>query len=333
MRCIYCLEEKESRFFNSREHVIPQCFGVFRDNLTLNKMVCDECNQYFGRNIENCLGRDSLEGIARYRFGINPKKMPFHKRLKFMVGNVDVLKGVQVIPLPPDRQRETNELKLISQVGFFNKRTGKYSYFSKEEIPTKEELERQGYELKNKEIVFYGDVQELVSILEKKGLNIEITEIKETILNQEPSKIPVLIKARIDRTLYRGLSKIVFNYLAYSLGSDFVLKGDFDSIRRFIRYDEGNGDEFFKVIKTPIFYKEKRFGKRWHDGHIIVIEWDNFNLDGRLAIFNSIVKLTYIVTLCKNYKGVWFPFHKGHYFDPHSKQIREIQNFKFLIYL
>ena len=169
MRCIYCLEEKESRFFNSREHAIPQCFGVFRDNLTLNKMVCDECNQYFGRNIENCLGRDSLEGIARYRFGINPKKMPFHKRLKFMVGNVNVLKGVQVIPLPSDRQRETNELKLISQVGFFNKRTGKYSYFSKEEIPTKEELERQGYELKNKEIVFYGDVQELVSVLEKKA--------------------------------------------------------------------------------------------------------------------------------------------------------------------
>jgi len=68
-----------------------------------------------------------------------------------------------------------------------------------------------------------------------------------------------LIKARIDRTLYRGLSKIVFNYLAYNLGSDFVLKGDFDSIRRFIRYDESNGDEFFKIIKTPIFYKEKRF--------------------------------------------------------------------------
>jgi len=66
MKCIYCLEDKPSDSFKKTEHVLPQSFGKFKNNLTLNKIVCDTCNQYFGDNLELPLGRETLEGMARF---------------------------------------------------------------------------------------------------------------------------------------------------------------------------------------------------------------------------------------------------------------------------
>ena len=52
------------------EHVIPQSFGLFKNNFTLIKMVCDDCNQYFGDNLEIDLARDTYEGFSRFEFNI-----------------------------------------------------------------------------------------------------------------------------------------------------------------------------------------------------------------------------------------------------------------------
>ena len=86
MKCIYCLEDKSVSSFQHTDHVIPQAFGRFQNNLTLNELVCDDCNQYFGDSIELSLGRDSLEGIARYNHGIRSKREPLYGRVKMMVG-------------------------------------------------------------------------------------------------------------------------------------------------------------------------------------------------------------------------------------------------------
>ena len=63
IKCIYCLKEKISNEFRKREHVIPQMFGRFKNNLILRGFVCDNCNRYFGDNLELALGRDTIEGI------------------------------------------------------------------------------------------------------------------------------------------------------------------------------------------------------------------------------------------------------------------------------
>jgi hypothetical protein len=52
MKCIYCKVEKDAKYFTKVEHVIPQSFGHFENNLTLRNVVCDDCNQYFGDNLE-----------------------------------------------------------------------------------------------------------------------------------------------------------------------------------------------------------------------------------------------------------------------------------------
>lgn len=48
MKCIYCLEDKQSNYFKNREHVLPESFGSFKNNFTLKNMVCDVCNVFLG---------------------------------------------------------------------------------------------------------------------------------------------------------------------------------------------------------------------------------------------------------------------------------------------
>jgi len=87
IKCIYCLKEKNSNEFRKREHVIPQMFGRFKNNLILRGLVCDNCNQYFGDNLELALGRDTIEGIImRAKLGMINKELPKkYERLKFKI--------------------------------------------------------------------------------------------------------------------------------------------------------------------------------------------------------------------------------------------------------
>jgi hypothetical protein len=61
--CIYCLQKKPDGEFNA-EHVVPQSFGRFEDNLVLD-CVCKECNDYFGGTLDLKLGRRAALGAAR----------------------------------------------------------------------------------------------------------------------------------------------------------------------------------------------------------------------------------------------------------------------------
>ena len=69
--CIYCGSTGSPR--EKREHVIPQAFGMFENNWTLD-CVCDECNKYFGDKLELILGRDSSESLLRMKYGLKPAK-------------------------------------------------------------------------------------------------------------------------------------------------------------------------------------------------------------------------------------------------------------------
>jgi hypothetical protein len=42
-RCIYCQQERPPEFYEKVEHVLPQSFGRFLNNLTLRDIVCDLC--------------------------------------------------------------------------------------------------------------------------------------------------------------------------------------------------------------------------------------------------------------------------------------------------
>src|SRR4051812_32898742 len=51
--CIYCGSTQPP---TKREHVMSRALGMFEQNWTLD-CVCDDCNKYFGDNLELPLGR------------------------------------------------------------------------------------------------------------------------------------------------------------------------------------------------------------------------------------------------------------------------------------
>lgn len=65
--CIYCRNSSATAF--PREHVVPTAFGRFRNNLTLD-CVCGACNDFFNKELELFLTRDSVEAILRVRYGV-----------------------------------------------------------------------------------------------------------------------------------------------------------------------------------------------------------------------------------------------------------------------
>lgn len=329
--CIYCLEEKKETEFN-KDHVVPKCFGTFEsDSMTLINMVCSDCNQYFGDTLELHLGRDSLEGVTRYNYEIFPSGSPRFRRLIFKIERPGPLFGMLVSP-KPQLLEGLPEIELLDQVGFFSTNTGKYEYFLDMNIPERGPLERDGFNFADNEIRLVGDYDKLRQVLA--GMGYPNNYLREESLFKSPEEkrfIPVNIKAKIDRTIARGMAKIAFNYLAYITNRTFVLGRDFKSIRRFVRYDDGDFDEIFRVDKKPILRKEVALRKRILDGHIIVVDWHGDDLFCSLAIFNRIIQLTYYFRLCKRHSGIWIPICSGHYFDVAQNKIRPLYNIKRLL--
>jgi len=328
MKCIYCLKDKSETEFSRREHVMPQCYGAFTpDNLILYHIVCDECNQYFGNNIELYLGRDTVEGVQRYRHGIKPGKDPKHKRLKFRIAEGE-LKGIIVKPKYSGIPNE-NDIEPVLQAGFFKKDIQRYVYFEPDDIPSTKELKDQGYEIKHRKIDFIAendeDMAHLLSVLKEKGMEIKLEAEKEWpeyVKKRNQTLVEGVI--RIDRTIYRGIAKIAFNYLAYVEGKNFVLIEDFSGIRNFIRYGEGNSNDYFGVNEPPILYYDrllKRYNIRVTNGHLVIIEWHGANLISKVSIFNM---TTYLVKLCRNFKGVWRQIKGGHHFDVETKEVNKL---------
>jgi hypothetical protein len=332
IKCIYCLKEWPTSEYIKREHVIPRLFGTFFPiNLILSKTVCDSCNAYFGDNLELFLGRDTYEGLLRYQYGIRSKKLnQKYSRLKLKISS-GPLKGMLVKPKYSDLPGKIDiNQEQILQVGFLKKGTYQYDYFEPQNIPTSEELEGNGYDLKENNSVRIvandrNEIKYLIDLLRSKGIeSSQLEDRKWKEYQIEKGDIPVEIDAKIDRTIHRGLSKIAFNYLSYIAGNSFVLSDNFNDIRDFIRFDIGDSKDFMIPNVSPILHDDQRFNIKTVEGHLITVGWKGGDiLFSKLSIFNE---TTWEIKLCNNFKGIWRPINKGHFFDIHSKKVIELKN-------
>jgi len=313
--------------FKKREHVLPQCFGKFKSgNLILKGIVCDECNQYFGDQLELPLGRDTIWGVERYRHGIKPGKQPKHKRIKFKILEGE-LAGIIVTPIYSEAGEHIDNLPVL-QVGIFNNLTNRFDYYEPEEIPNVEVLKKEGMETKGIKLnlIFKDEGHEkqlLVNKLREQGYNFTdaVTSMEWPEEVKRQNQTWVIGDIKIDRVISRGFCKIAFNYLAVSQGRDFTLSSDFHGIRNFIRNDHGNQNEFFFVNQPPILEDDRRFKIRETQGHLIILEWQGMNLNARLSLFNM---WTFLIKLSTHHSGLWIPIKGGHHFDIKSRTVNPL---------
>jgi len=303
--CIYCKNTRESDFAG-REHVLPQSFGKFGSDTPTLHCVCDLCNAYFSKELDQLFARETIEGVTRYRKGILSRESRPQEAMQFSLEENEengefggaLIKGVD--------GKTGQLLGPISQVQVFNIKNKKYEKFPKEKIKdiklTDDEHGKPG---ERKLKIFAPSEEEHDAVLEelkkagisyKEGKRFQPEFVKKIEVG-ENVKLPVTVEGRIDKVRKRALAKILLNFAAFYLGKDEVLKKEWDKIREFVRFD---GDTIKGRVSTEPFWNGQeteniRFAS---DSYNLRLENQNANVVGVIQLFNL---FTYEFILVENY--------------------------------
>lgn len=325
MKCIYCLQNKPDNAYTKTEHVMPQSFGLFKNNFTLNKKeVCDDCNKYFGDHLELSLARDTYEGQSRFEHEVKEPRdyKPYGKKSRLITRVIEgQLKGVYIY-----RELSVNNNNIVSkplpQIGFKKSNSDEYEYFQFDQVPRKRYFENDNYDLAQPYGIRAFGVDEplLEKKLKEQGFSLKLDK-KEFMPSIDSGILQCEIEGTIDRTIFRAIAKIGFNYLTFWQDPDFMHQEDFHLIRRYIRYGETTSFPFVQIFKKPILADEKNNRKRL--GHLVTVNWasDKVSIVSQVSLFNWI---TYGICLAREYSGDPRNIMKGHFFNIRSKDILEL---------
>ncbi len=326
MKCVYCVEDKPSSSFTKIEHVLPQSFGLFENNFTLAKIVCDDCNQYFGDNFEIFMARDTVEGAYRFEFGLkDPKEFKsLGKRSRMIVKIAEgECKGAYAYR-EYSKEQDRIVVKPVPQIGFLKNEPPEYEYYPLDQIPSQSYLDEHGFDLKAPRAIrsFGIDVDTARQVLSEKGITFKYQgqggpseNPKEDVL----CKVDILI----DSTIWRAVAKMAFNYLAYWEGGDFLLNQSFDPLRGFIRYGKKADYPLVTIDDNPILADEPIEGRR-RLGHIITVNWaaDRISIVSQISLFNW---ASYSVSLARTFSGEQRNIRRGHFFNVKSREILDLE--------
>jgi hypothetical protein len=321
-KCIYCLQERDRRSYTKVEHVLPQSFGTFDGNLTLIKVVCDECNQYFGNNLEIFLARDTYEGQLRFTHGVKDvsefKELARSNRVAIKHAEGEYF-GVYV-----SRRYSTEkgaiEVTPLPQVGFL---VGEdhYEYFLLDSIPSLAALKERGFSGDRPRSI-HGlavDPEVLERLLTGRGIPFRASE--EDSPTDRPDSILCEFEGTIDHVIRRAVAKISFNYLAYWQGADFLHGEEFDMARRYIRHGTLPDYPMISIDEVAILEGEPIEGLRVL-GHIITTAWTPVHsILAQVSLFNW---LTYRISLTKEIGEPAPEIRRGHVFDVANRKIHEL---------
>jgi hypothetical protein len=327
--CIYCLKEDKHVSFKNTEHVLPQSFGLFENNFTLNGVVCDSCNKYFGDNLELDLARGTLEGGFRFEHRIkDPKEFKSLGKRDPIIIKVDEgpFKGAYAYKIY-SKEDEAVVITPAPQVGFLNGITNKFDYYLLDKIPEMSELRQKGYDIDNPKGMFVPlkHVDVVKKALNERGIPFKIIEELDFPI-QKGQQWKCRVDGSIGDRIMRGVAKIAFNYLAFWQGTEFVLHKDFDIIREFILNGEKPEYPLVRIIDKPILGDEPIVGKR-RLGHIITtnLAKDGVSIMSEVSLFNW---MTYNICLAIEFSGERRNVKKGHFFDINSNNILELSTEK-----
>ncbi len=306
--CIYC-DQKDQDKFKGVEHVIPQSFGKFGTKTPTLDCVCDDCNAYFAKELDQILARDTIEGVTRYKKGKLSSQQRFPKSLRFqlnetenegeyggaLVGGIDPLTG--------------KSLPLVPQFWIYNIQDKKWERYLLEEIKslviTDEKYGDKTPNSRRMKVLGSSKEEYDAVIAELKKYDIPYKE-KEMLgpppflKNTDPcGKILVegTIKGKIDKVRKRSFVKIIFNFAAYYIGRDEVLKPEWNEARNFVRLD---GPTLLARMSEKEFWtgQETRTMRFADNSFNVRLENQGKNLIGVIQFYNL---FTYEFILVQNY--------------------------------
>lgn len=321
--CIYCLKQKPLAQFN-REHVVPEAFGHFKDNLVLDHEVCADCNSYFGQTLDYVLARGSLQGILRYLRGVKPLigvRKAIQSRVKIHMVSNDPPDEVEFV-----QTDEGDGVRITPGLKYWNRGNSQRQFISLYELESAESGLLDDLDRNQLVVLMYANQEEKERIrnaLRRMGLGIDIdTEVFQEIKPGE--QIPIAFDVIEDETTRRGIAKIAVNYLAKIHGATFVLNQGFNGIRKYIRCGKQSDKTFIHKVKNLPLYQGREEARR-RGGHQLQIDLAPTGTEviGGITLFQL---LSYHISFGSYQGAVLLPkLASVHYFDVLNKEVIKSQ--------
>lgn len=303
--CVYC-NNKNQNDFKGREHVLPQSFGTFGSKTPTLNCVCDICNQFFKKELDQTLARETLEGITRYKRGIFSRETRQQKSMRFSLGEGEKTGEFGGVLIAGVDGKTGKLLHPLAQFHVLNKKTGKYDKFTKEQIKNLKLPEDTYGKVGERQCKIFAPSAEEhdAVIIELKKASIPYRErehFQPDFLKDKKSEdqieLPVEVEGIIDDVRKRALVKILLNFVAYYLGKEEVLKPEWDNARQFVRL---NGDVLKgRATNKPFWDGQETENMRFaSDSYNLRIENQNGNVVGVIQLYNL---FTYEFILVENY--------------------------------
>lgn len=252
MKCIYCLKDSDVTF-RGVEHVIPEAFGTFGSTTPTLDCVCDGCNAYFGRELDQLLARETIEGVSRYTRGQLSSETRIQRKVAISLADgpevgqfaglrvsVDGTTGTLMRPRPQfhafNFQTMENEVYFIEQIAGLTLPEAIYGAPGRDGVKSTWQVKAFGA---SKE-----EYDELVAALQASGIDLRPGEpFRLPDGSAEPRgnqpTLPVYVEGEVDTPHKRALAKILMNFVAWTLGRDEALRVRWDFLRNYVRRAEG----------------------------------------------------------------------------------------------
>lgn len=259
----------------SDDHIIPQGLGGW----VSIPNVCGTCNNVLGHELEGQYKKNGYIATALQAIGFQPPKEAY----RFSEITVQLEKGgdlralfddagqIRLIPQPspddPDSMlipdEETKKV-LKTQIARYEKKTGTAVNF---------------------DLSIIDDLPKDV-IIPIPGTNIQVAK--------RSHKSKSVLYSGLDNPIpYRGIAFLSLKQLA-ALSPDFILKDEFDPIRRWIRYDEG--EAHYVVLNNPV-QKVNPSTLEYRPYHYLLYSYQDGALGCLVVLFEQLAFSIYLADL------------------------------------
>ncbi len=307
-----CCRKKPGEF--DRDHVIPQLLGTFEPVNPYVTVNCKECNNWFGRTLENKFATDSAEGFGRYGHGI--KKWSKYRSAGRNAASKHIATDGEFagfeLDLQPDMQGQPTMALVRPQVKFIAP-DSKWQTFRLHELPSRDELDGLGFVVGTQVQARFTNEKEREEIgaaLQELGFDSGSPDWKRP----EGGAVKVEQWFPLGERVARVISKIAFNYVTW-IDEGLTLGRQFDPIRAFIRHGHGNMNTFLSVlVPQPVAEIAEK------QGHLLAVAMNEDNVQVQVCLFNNV---RYFVRLSTS--GVDRVLSNSHFFDVEKRRMVSLE--------
>ena len=292
--CIYCNASNPQW---AKAHVVPRLMGTFKNQPTLLKKVCKDCDTVIGE-CEALLSKCTIEGVLLKHIGIvgrhkGTSSSPFrrghsgHPPIKLTTAIPGYDQTARVEPIG-----DSHNVDLIPQLIITDK------HGSREEIAINNPdcinisewsilLTKclQGH-VKDLDIVGLSDEQYALISHVFRELGITHDPI-ENLTISPVVKQQALVKgaSEFDDRYFRAIAKIAFHYFLLHTKVFDGYESEYNTIRRFIRYGEGDVSSFLTKHSQPIAHDTAGRDRPPYYGHVLRTDLDSNSISVCVQLF------------------------------------------------